>query len=140
MLRLLLLTPEYEGAGGGISTFYRMLAPALRAANVEVRVIEGSAVHTTKDRREQAYDGIRIETLEHDRLNSLVGPISRVRRDAGTPPPFGGVVGHVGAGGVWPGLRYRRGERLGSPLHTASHRAGAAARRSVSRQHRPDCC
>ena len=30
-MRLLLLTPEYDGAGGGIMTFYRALAPALRA-------------------------------------------------------------------------------------------------------------
>jgi glycosyltransferase involved in cell wall biosynthesis len=68
MLRLLLLAPEYEDTGGGISTFYQMLAPALREANVELRVIEGSAAHAAEDGSERLCAGIRIQTLERARL------------------------------------------------------------------------
>ena len=44
-MRLLILTPEYDGSGGGIMTFYQSLVPALQAHGVAVRVIEGSACH-----------------------------------------------------------------------------------------------
>ncbi len=67
-MRLLLLTPEFDRAGGGIATFYRALAPALRAAGMEVRVIEGSAFHAAKDRDRRAVLGCEVETLELDRL------------------------------------------------------------------------
>lgn len=67
-MRLLLLTPEYEGAGGGIMTYYRTLAPALCAAGVEMRVVEGSALCTAEDRAERSFGGVRIETLERARL------------------------------------------------------------------------
>jgi glycosyltransferase involved in cell wall biosynthesis len=68
-MRLLLLTPEYTGAGGGIITFYRALAPALLAAGVELRVVEGSAFYTAEDRSERRLGGVRIETLERARLD-----------------------------------------------------------------------
>jgi glycosyltransferase involved in cell wall biosynthesis len=67
-MRLLLLTPEYDGAGGGIITFYRMLAPALREANVEIRVIEGSAAHASSNSSKRVCDGVCVETLEYGRL------------------------------------------------------------------------
>ena len=67
-MRLLLMTPEYEGAGGGIMTYYRALAPALCAAGVELRVIEGSALYSAEDRAERALGGVRVETLERARL------------------------------------------------------------------------
>jgi glycosyltransferase involved in cell wall biosynthesis len=67
-MRVLLLTPEFDGHGGGIITFYRALAPALRATGVELRIIEGSAVHASADRATRMHEGIWIETLELGRL------------------------------------------------------------------------
>src|SRR5689334_20571638 len=67
-LRLLLLTPEYDGAGGGIITYYRELAPALLAAGVEIRVIEGSALYSSETRAERELGGVRVETLERSRM------------------------------------------------------------------------
>jgi glycosyltransferase involved in cell wall biosynthesis len=67
-VRVLVLTPEFDGHGGGIITFYRALAPALRAKGVELRVIEGSAVHAAADRATRMRDGISVETLELTRL------------------------------------------------------------------------
>jgi glycosyltransferase involved in cell wall biosynthesis len=67
-MRLLLLTPEFDGHGGGIITFYRALAPALRANGVELRIIEGSAVHAAADRNTRLQEDICIETLELARL------------------------------------------------------------------------
>jgi glycosyltransferase involved in cell wall biosynthesis len=49
-------------------SFYRALAPALLGAGVELHVIEGSAVYAAKDRDERVIEGVRIETLEHARL------------------------------------------------------------------------
>lgn len=66
-MRLLILTPEYRASGGGIATFYRHLAPALTAAGVSVRVIEGSALHTG-DPTPCDLDGAMVEALDHDRL------------------------------------------------------------------------
>ena len=64
-MRLLLLTPEFDWQAGGIATFYRELAPALRAQGVELHVVEGSAVHTGADRNARLWcEGICIETLE----------------------------------------------------------------------------
>jgi glycosyltransferase involved in cell wall biosynthesis len=68
-MRLLLLTPEYDGAGGGIMTFYRVLVPALCAAGVELRIIEGSALYTAEDRAERTVGGVRIETLQRARVD-----------------------------------------------------------------------
>jgi hypothetical protein len=67
-MRLLILTPEFDGHGGGIITFYRALAPALRANGVELRVIEGSAYHASVDRASRLEEGICVETLESARL------------------------------------------------------------------------
>jgi glycosyltransferase involved in cell wall biosynthesis len=67
-MRVLILTPEFDGWGGGIITFYRELAPALRAKGVELRVIEGSAFRAAADRATRLRDGICIETLELARL------------------------------------------------------------------------
>ena len=68
-MRLIILTPEYDGAGGGIMTYYRALAPALCAAGVELRVIEGSALYSAEDRAERTCGGVQIETLERARLD-----------------------------------------------------------------------
>lgn len=67
-MRLLLLTPEYSGFGGGIITYYRSLAPELRAAGVELHIIEGSGVYSAEDHVVHKRDGLAIETLEHTRL------------------------------------------------------------------------
>src|SRR6266536_4220905 len=67
-MRLLILTPEFNGHGGGIITFYRALAPALRANGIELRVIEGSAFHASADRASRLEEGICVETLELARL------------------------------------------------------------------------
>jgi len=50
-------------------TFYRALAPALREAGVDLRVIEGSAFHAGNDRDTRIVGGIAVETLERDRLS-----------------------------------------------------------------------
>ena len=66
-MRLLILTPEFGEARGGIATFYRHLVPRLTGLGVEVRVIEGSAAHAG-DAASRVIDGARVETLELDRL------------------------------------------------------------------------
>ena len=57
-MRILILTPEYADSGGGIATYYRALAPALRAAGAEVRVVEGSGSHAEHDRLRREIDGV----------------------------------------------------------------------------------
>ena len=66
-MRVLWLLPEYEGRGGGIATFYRNLAGALRDAGADLKIIEGSALHAG-ERGRRTVDGVPIETLERDRL------------------------------------------------------------------------
>jgi glycosyltransferase involved in cell wall biosynthesis len=66
-MRLLILAPEYDAAGG-IATYYRALAPALRAAGVELHIIEGSALNTAEEQAPRLADGIAIETLERHRV------------------------------------------------------------------------
>jgi glycosyltransferase involved in cell wall biosynthesis len=50
-------------------TYYRALVPALCAAGVQVRVVQGSALYTAADRAKRAVGGVRIETLERARLD-----------------------------------------------------------------------
>src|ERR1700678_3102905 len=69
-MRLLILTPEYQAAGGGIATFYRALCPSLREEGVEIRVIEGSAFYTSDDKRRRFDCGVQVETLELRRLEA----------------------------------------------------------------------
>jgi glycosyltransferase involved in cell wall biosynthesis len=81
-MRVLILAPEYDGFGGGIMTFYRGLAPALRSAGVELRVIEGSAFHAAEKRDTRTVDGVAVQTLEKARL---VRWWARFRSFAATP-------------------------------------------------------
>jgi glycosyltransferase involved in cell wall biosynthesis len=81
-MRLLILTPEYEGSGGGIMTFYQALIPALQAQGVEVRVIEGSACHTAADKSLRCCGGAWVETLEISRVHRWH---ARFGRFAATP-------------------------------------------------------
>src|SRR5262249_4595972 len=67
------VVPEYIGSGGGIITFYRALAPALRASGVELHVIEGSAVHAAEGRVARVCEGIHVQVLERARLASWWG-------------------------------------------------------------------
>jgi glycosyltransferase involved in cell wall biosynthesis len=67
-MRLLILTPEYDGSGGGIMTFYQALVPALEAEGVTVKVIEGSACHAAEHKSPRMQNGAWVETLEIDRL------------------------------------------------------------------------
>ena len=67
-MRLLILTPEYLGFGGGIKTGYQALIPALQAEGVSVRVIEGSAFHAAENKCRQILDGTSVETLEIGRM------------------------------------------------------------------------
>ena len=84
-MRILLLTPEYRSAGGGISTFYGALAPALVSAGAAVRVIEGSAVNNVYSRDATEINGVEVETLEHSRFVSWqkrftsLGAVPKVR-------------------------------------------------------------
>src|SRR5690348_87631 len=68
-MRLLILTPEYEGSGGGIMTFYQSLIPALQAQGVKVRVIEGSAFHAAQHKSVRSRNSVHAETLELHRLH-----------------------------------------------------------------------
>lgn len=68
-MRLLILTPEFDGSGGGIMTFYQALIPRLQAEGVSVRVIEGSANHAAEEKSPRSRDGARVETLEVHRLH-----------------------------------------------------------------------
>jgi glycosyltransferase involved in cell wall biosynthesis len=69
-MRILIISPEFEGYGGGIATFYRVLVEALRQEDLKIRIIEGSAFHAADDRATRTYNGIQIETLEKQRLAS----------------------------------------------------------------------
>jgi glycosyltransferase involved in cell wall biosynthesis len=69
-MRLLVLTPEFRRGGGGIATYYRHLAPALRERGVDVHVIEGSPQSTEDDRHLDTIDGVRVETLERARFET----------------------------------------------------------------------
>ena len=71
-MRLLILTPEFGQARGGIATFYRHLVPRLAELGVEVRVIEGSAAHA-REASPRSVDGARVETLELSRLRRWDG-------------------------------------------------------------------
>jgi glycosyltransferase involved in cell wall biosynthesis len=68
-MRLLILTPEYEGSGGGIMRFYQSLVPALVAKGVTIRIIEGSAFHAAEDKSLRLLNGAWVETLEVSRLH-----------------------------------------------------------------------
>jgi glycosyltransferase involved in cell wall biosynthesis len=68
-MRLLILTPEFERTGGGISTYYRALAPSLRDLGVEIHVVEGSALSVFDRCIERISDGIRIQTLDRERFD-----------------------------------------------------------------------
>src|SRR5947209_607705 len=68
-MRLLILAPEYEGSGGGIMTFYQALIPALQDQGVVVSIIEGSAYHTGGDNSLRQRNGVRVQTLELNRVH-----------------------------------------------------------------------
>lgn len=67
-LRLLILTPEFTGFGGGIITFYRTLAAELVRRGVDVRVVQGSGFFSG-ERSPTKIDGVEIETLESSRVD-----------------------------------------------------------------------
>lgn len=67
-MKLLLLTPEFEGSGGGIFTYYQFLIPLLQAEGVEARVIEGSACYLGENKSRREWNGVRVETLEAARV------------------------------------------------------------------------
>ena len=67
-MRILLLTPEYLGSGGGIKTFYRNLLPALVKGGVEAHAIEGSAFHHRREASAHVRQGVHVQTLERPRL------------------------------------------------------------------------
>ena len=89
-MRLLLLTPEYENTIGGIMTFYRALAPALCAAGVELRVIEGSALYSAEDRASVSWTAWRSK-----RWNARVSPAGNSRFPAFAALP--GLRRHLAA-------------------------------------------
>lgn len=77
-MRILLLTPEYRGSGGGIITFYRHLLPALVRAGAEVEVVEGSAVHCAREASPYILDGVRVQMLEFARLEGWYSRFGRL--------------------------------------------------------------
>jgi glycosyltransferase involved in cell wall biosynthesis len=77
-MRLLILAPEYDGSGGGIMTFYQALLPALQTEGVDVRVIEGSAFHAAEDKSPRSHNGVRVETLELNRVRRWLAKFSHL--------------------------------------------------------------
>lgn len=77
-MRLLILTPEFSGSGGGIVTFYRYLAPALRDVGVSIRVLEGSAFNTSSERHVRSVEGVTVERLEADRVGVWWARLARM--------------------------------------------------------------
>ncbi|MBL8330552.1 MAG: glycosyltransferase family 4 protein [Rubrivivax sp.] len=68
-MRILIITPEYRGFGGGIMTFYRHLAPALTEAGHEVFVIEGSGFGIAGRSAAETPGGIHIRSLDTSLLS-----------------------------------------------------------------------
>lgn len=71
-MRALIVTPEYSGHGGGIATYYRLLAPPLAKAGCEVTVIEGSGFHSYDSPAVETRDGVVIHRLEASRVARFV--------------------------------------------------------------------
>jgi glycosyltransferase involved in cell wall biosynthesis len=69
-MRLLIITPEFSETGGGIATFYRLLAPWLIEQGMQIRVIEGSAFRAAEGSNTRTEGGMRVETLQMDRFKS----------------------------------------------------------------------
>ena len=69
-MRLLILTPEFATSGGGITTFYRTLAPCYRSQGIDVSVIEGSAFWAAEHSNPAEIDGVHAEVLERARLDA----------------------------------------------------------------------
>jgi glycosyltransferase involved in cell wall biosynthesis len=62
-MRLLIITPEYAGHGGGIMTYYRALAPALVEAGCHVHILSGSGLHTEPEAESLVQGNLVVETL-----------------------------------------------------------------------------
>ena len=75
-MRLLIITPEFSETAGGIATFYRMLAPWLMEHGIQIHVVEGSAFHAAEGSNTRSEGGIRVETLQLQRLNTYWGKFS----------------------------------------------------------------
>lgn len=67
-LKVLIISPEYAGHGGGIITYYRCLASALANSGCAVSVISGSGFHVEDGARTTLPDGIAVETLSSVRM------------------------------------------------------------------------
>lgn len=69
-MRLLLITPEFPPSfGGGISTYYRTLAPELARRGHDVRVVVGSAFSMAKQEQVQTVDGLPVTVLGAPRFH-----------------------------------------------------------------------
>ncbi|MES2922363.1 MAG: glycosyltransferase family 4 protein [Verrucomicrobiota bacterium] len=68
-MKILLVVPEFPpDHGGGIITFYRELAPALKRAGAEVKILKGSAaISAPQGQNRYEYQGIPVEVLETER-------------------------------------------------------------------------
>jgi glycosyltransferase involved in cell wall biosynthesis len=78
MMKLLFLLPEYiTNAGGGIVTFYRHFLPLLVAQGHEVRVIVGSGVVAERSPSPVMINGVSVEMLDHDLLDSYHARFAR---------------------------------------------------------------
>lgn len=67
-MRILIVTPEYSGHGGGIGTYYRLLAPALVREGCTVEVVEGSGFESYESTGADVHDGVSIHRLERSRV------------------------------------------------------------------------
>ena len=70
-MKILLVIPEFPpDYGGGIVTFYRELAPALKRAGADVKILKGSAATSApKGNNRYEYEGIPVEVLETERFH-----------------------------------------------------------------------
>lgn len=66
-MRVMIVTPEYSGHGGGIGTYYRLLAPAMARAGATVVVVEGSGFESYDSSHAETHAGVVVHRLERSR-------------------------------------------------------------------------
>ena len=74
-MRLLFIIPEYQNVGGGISTFYEHLLPALARRGHEVKALVGSAFRMGDTRYSE--DGVEVEYLKPEVYNGHLNSFER---------------------------------------------------------------
>jgi glycosyltransferase involved in cell wall biosynthesis len=77
-MKVLIITPEYTGFGGGIVTFYREMAAGLVQQGCEVTILEGSSFSASASTKFISDCGVRVEFLEAARISKYFGRLSHL--------------------------------------------------------------